>query len=153
MVQCGFWTHGSLSVIGLFESQMILSTIILTNNYDTSNAQIPSGIIVKGEHIDVLVSFGYENEICIVVNFSYTLPFAFTSTISIPSKLQGDPFKHPYNPLYMREAHHNTSSQRPSLRTYPSSIILSIGDALKLTKFGNRSKSEIASIDVDNLEM
>lgn len=145
--------HGSLSVINISESQMILSTIILTNKSGTSNVQIPSVIIVKAEHIDVLVSFRYENEICNVVDFSYTSPLTFTSTNSIPSKLQGDPPKYPYNPLYMREAQHNTSSQRPSLQTYPASIILSIGDALKLTKFGNRSKSDIASIDVDNIKM
>lgn len=131
---------------------MVFFTIILTNESVNSNVQIPSVIIVKVEHVDVLVLFDSKDEICIAVDFSYTPPYTL-STNSILSKLQGDPPKYPYHPLYMRVAHHNTSSQHRALHTYPSSTIMSIGDALKLTKFRNRSKSGLASIDFDNMEM
>ena len=65
---------------------MVFFTIILTNESVNSNVQIPSVIIVKVEHVDVLVLFDSKDEICIVVDFSYTPPYTL-STNSILSKL------------------------------------------------------------------
>jgi hypothetical protein len=44
-------------------------------------------------------------------------------------------------------------SQRPPLHPSPSSIGLTMIDALKLTKLRKRSKSEFASIDFDNIDV
>lgn len=66
---------------------MFFYTVILTNEYVNANVQNPSVTIVKAEHVDVLVLFDYEDEICIAVDFSYTPPFTLRSTNSIMSKL------------------------------------------------------------------
>ena len=78
---------GSFRVIGLFESQMQASTVILTNESGTSTVQIPSVAHVKVEPTDdsVFVLPDLEDDICIFIDLSHTLPFSFKSVTSTPS--------------------------------------------------------------------
>ena len=67
-----------------------------------------------------------------------------------------DQFNHLYKssyspPLYMRVACHDTPSQHPLLHLFFSLTCLNIVDAQ--TKFMKRSKSDLVSIDFENIEV
>ena len=66
---------------------MQASTVILTNESGTSTVQIPSVTHVKMEPTDdsVFVLPDLEDDICISVDLSHTLPFPFKSVTSTPS--------------------------------------------------------------------
>ena len=70
---------GSYRVIGLSESQMQASTVILTNESGTSTVQIPTVATVKLEPNDdsVLVLSDSEDDICAAVDLLDILPFPF----------------------------------------------------------------------------
>jgi len=95
---------GSFRVIGLSESQMQASTVILTNESGTSTVQIPSVATVKLEPSDdsVFVLSDSEDDICAAVDLSDVSPFPFRSTDSTRSQLPMHVPKSPHNPLYMR---------------------------------------------------
>jgi hypothetical protein len=90
--EVGFmWILGpsSFRVIGLSESQMQASTVILTNESGTSTVQIPSIAHVKVEPPDdsVFVLSDSEDDICASVDLSNTSSFPFKSVNSTPSQL------------------------------------------------------------------
>ena len=142
---------GSFRVIGLSESQMQAPTVILTNESGTSTVQIPTVATVKLEPNDdnVLVLSDSGDDICAAVDLSDISPFPFKSKNSTPSQLPKSPFSHVCNTL----VHRMTPSQRPPLHPSPSSIGLTIVDALKVTKSRKRSKSDLAFIDFDNIDV
>ena len=53
--------------------------------------------------------------------------------------------------MYKKFVYHNTHFQRPPLHSSPSSIGLTIIDALKFTKCRKMSKSDITAIDFENI--
>ena len=71
---------GSYRVMGLSDSQMQASTVILTNESRTSTVQVPSVVTVKLEPTDdsVIVLLDSEDDICVVVDL-----FDSNITISI----------------------------------------------------------------------
>jgi hypothetical protein len=146
---------GSYRVMGLFDSHMQASTVILTNESGTSTVQVPSIVTVKLEPTDdsVIVLSDSEDDICAAVDLSDTSPFSFRSKDSTPSKPPMDLPKSPYSPLYVKMAHHGSVSQRPPLHNFSSSVSMNIVDALKQTKSRKRSKSDLASIDFDSIEV
>jgi hypothetical protein len=81
---------GSYRVIGLSESQMQASTVILTNESGTSTVQIPSTAHVKVEPIDdrVFVLSDSEDDICTSVDLSNTSPFPFKSVPTTRSTVE-----------------------------------------------------------------
>ena len=99
------WILGpdSFRVIGLFESQMQASTIILTKKSDTSTVQIPSIAHVKLEPTDHNVVSYLENDICASVDISITSSFPFRSIHSTSSQLPIHVSKFPCGPITTRE--------------------------------------------------
>jgi hypothetical protein len=146
---------GSFRVIGLSESQMQASTVILTNESGTSTVQVPSMAPVKVEPLDdsVFVLSDSEDDICASVDLSNTSPFPFRSVHSTPSQLPLHVAKSPCGLMYKRVVPQNSPSQRPPLHPSPSSTGLTMVDALKLTKSRKRSKSDLASIDFDSIDV
>ena len=145
---------GSLRVIGLYESQMQASTVILTNKCGTSTVQIHYIAHIKVEPLDdsVFVLSDSEDDICASVELSNTSPFPFKSVHSTPSQLV-HVTKSPCGFMYKRVVPQISPSQRPPLHPSSSSIRLTMVDALKLTKSRKRSKSDLASIDFDNIDV
>jgi hypothetical protein len=146
---------GSFRVIGLFESQMQASTVILTNESGTPTVQIPSIAHVKVEplHDNVFVLSDSEDNICASVDLSNTLSFPFRSVYSIHSKLPIHASKSPCGPTHKSVVPQILPSQRPPLHPSPSSTWLTMVDALKLTKSRKKSKSDLASIDFDSIDV
>ena len=68
---------GLFKVIGLRDSQMQASTVVLTNEFGTSILYLPSVTTVKIEPNDdnVLVLLDSCDDVCHVVDFSDTSPF------------------------------------------------------------------------------
>lgn len=62
----------------------------------------------------------FEVDVCVVVDLSNIFSFSFRSRDFTPSKLCMDILKYPYNPLYMKLAHHNSSLHRPPLHHFLS---------------------------------
>ena len=146
---------GSFRVKGLSESQMQTSTVNLTNESGTSTVQIPSIAHVKVEPLDdsVFVLSDSEDDICASVDLSNISSFPFRSVHSTPSQLPIHVAKSPCGRMYKRVVPQISSSQRPPLHPSPSSIGLTMVDALKLTKSRKRSKSDLASIDFDSIDV
>src|SRR6202022_2032965 len=146
---------GSYKVIGLSESQMQASTVILTNESGTSTVQIPSTAHIKVEPLDdsVFVLSDSEDDICASVDLSNTSPFLFRSVHSIPSQLPIHVAKSPCSLMYKKVVPQISPSQHPPLHPSPSSTRLTMVDALKLTKSRKRSKSDLASIDFDSIDV
>ena len=94
-----------------------------------------------------------EDDICAYVDLSNTLSFPFRSVHSTPSQLPIHVAKSPCSPIYRRLVPHISPSQRPPLYPSPLSIGLTIADALKLTKSRKISKSDLTSIDSDNIDV
>jgi len=142
---------GSFRVIGLSESQMQASTVILTNESGTSTVKIPTVATVKLEPNDdsVLVLSDSEDDICVVVDLSDISLSPFKIKNSTPSQLP----KSPFSPMCNILIYHMTPSQRPPLHPSPSSIGLSIVGALKFTKSRKMSKSDLIFIDFDNIDV
>ena len=82
------WILGpaSFRVIGLFESQMQATTIILTNESGTSTVKISSAAIIKLESTDdnVFVLSYSKYDICAYIELLDTLLFSFRSVDSTP---------------------------------------------------------------------
>ena len=80
---------GLFRMIGLSESQMQASTVILTNESGTSIIQILCVAPIKLEHDDdiVLVLSSSEDDICPSVDLSNISPIPFKSVHSTPSQL------------------------------------------------------------------
>ena len=134
---------------------MQASTVILTNKSGTSTIQIPSVTTVRLEPTDdsVLVLSDSEDEICVAVDLSDTSSFSFRSRDSTPSKPPMDLPKSLYNLLYMRVAHHGSPSQHSPLHHFSSLVGMNIVDVLKQTKSRKISKSDLASINFDSIEV
>lgn len=62
----------------------------------------------------------FEVDVCVVVDLSNISPLSFRSRDFTPSKLCRDILKHPYNPLYMKLAHHISPLHRPPLHLFLS---------------------------------
>jgi hypothetical protein len=141
---------GSFRVIGLSESQMQASTILLTNESGTYTVQIPSIAPVKVEPLDdsVFVLSDSEDNICASVDLSNTSSFPFRSVHSTSSQLPIHVAKSPCGLMYKKVVPQISPSQRPPLHPSPSSTGLTMVDALKLTKSRKRSKSDLASISL-----
>ena len=141
---------GSFRVIGLFESQMQASTIVLTNQSGASTIQMPNVANVKLEPDDNIVCIlsDSDDNICATVDLSDTSSFLFKNT---PSQVPLHASKSSCSPLYKKFVCHDTPSQRPPLHPSPSSIGLTIIDALKFTKSRKRSKSDLTTIDFENI--
>src|ERR1700738_1397715 len=127
---------GLFRVIGLSESQMQASTVILTNESGTSTVQIPSIAPVKVEPLDdsVFVLSDSEDDICASVDLSNTSPFPFRNVHSIPSQLPIHVAKSPCGLMYKKVVPQISSSQHPALHPLPSYTGLTMVDALKLIK-------------------
>ena len=95
----------------------------------------------------------YNNKICPAVIISDTSSFPIRNTTPTPSKVLVDVDKTPSSPLYMRLVYHGTPSQRPPLHPCVSSSSLNIVEVLKLTKSRKRSKSNLTTIDFDNIDV
>ena len=151
------WILGpsSFKVICLSESQMQASTIILTNASGASTVQIPFVALVKLEptHDNMFVLSDSKVDICASVDLSNTSLFPFKSLHSTSSQFSIHVAKFPCGPMYKRLVPHISPSQRPPLHPSPSSIGLTIVDTLKLTKSRKRSKSDLASIGFDNIDV
>ena len=76
MVSCGFWVLVDLKLLIGLIPKMQVCTIICTNKYGTSAIQFSSTANVKLEPSDdnVFVLLNYSDDICDVVDLSYTLP-------------------------------------------------------------------------------
>jgi hypothetical protein len=98
---------GLFRVIGLSESQMQASTVILTNESGTSTIQVPSIAHVKVEPLDdsVFVLSNSEDDICASVDLSNTSPFPFRSVHSTPSQLPLHVAKSPCGLMYKKISH------------------------------------------------
>lgn len=151
------WILGpnSFRVYGLSKSRMHVSTIIIANDFGTSTLPIPSVAIVQLQPSDdiIFLLLDFEDDIFVVVGLSNTYMFPFRNINSTSSKIHVDPPKSLYISLYMRLARQGTLSQHPPLHAHPSSISLNILDALKHTKYRKRSKSKIAFVDFNNIEL
>lgn len=134
---------------------MQASTIILTNEFGTLTVQLPCFATVKLEPSDdnIFMLLDYNNKICLAIDLSNTSPFPFRSMTPTPSRISVHVDKTPYTPFYMRLALHDSPFQRPPLHHFSSSSSLNIVDALKLTKSRKRSKSNLATIDFDNIDV
>ena len=113
---------------------MQVSTVILTNESDTSTVQIPYVAHVKLESTDdsVLVLTDSENDMCAFVDLSNTSSFPFRNVYSTPSQLPIHVVKSPCDLMYKRSVPHISHSQHPPLHSSPSYIGLTSVDALKL---------------------
>ena len=133
---------GSFKVIGIFESQMQASIVILTNESGTSKVQIFYVATVKLEFTDdsVFVLLDLEDDICASIDFSNTSSFPFKNVHSTSSQLPMYVVKSPCSPIYKTVVPHISPSQHPPLHPSPSSIGLTIIDALKLTKLRKKIK-------------
>ena len=136
---------GSSRVIGLFESHMQASTIMLTNESSTSTVQIPYVAHVKLEPTDdsVLVLSDSKDDICAFVDLSNTSSFPIKSVHSTPSQLPIHVAKSPCGSMYRRSVPQISHSQCPPLHPLPSYVGLTIVDALKLRY--SRKKIKIRS--------
>ena len=141
---------GSFRVIGLSESQMQASTVVLTNQSGASTVQMPNVPTVKLEPDDNIVCLlsDSDDHICATVDLSDTSSFPFKNT---PSQVPLHASTSSCTPLSIKFACRDTPSQRPPLHPSSSSIGLTIIDALKFTKSRKRSKSDLASIDFENI--
>jgi hypothetical protein len=101
----------------------------------------------------VFVLSDSKDDICASVDLSNTSPFPLKNVHSIPSQLRIHVTKSLCGHMYKRVVPQMSPSQRPPLHPSPSSIGLTMIDALKLTKLRKRSKSEFASIDFDNIDV
>jgi hypothetical protein len=146
---------GSFRVIGLSESQMQASTVILINESGTSLIQIPSIAPIKVESLDdsVFVLSDSEDDICASVDLSNTSPFPFKNVHSTPLQLPIHVVKSRCGLMYKKVVLQISPFQRPTLNFSPSSIWLTMVDALKLRKSRKTSKSDLASIDFDSIDV
>ena len=115
---------------------MQVSTIILTNKFVTSTIQISSIAPVKVESLDdtVFVLSNSQDDICASVDLLNISPFPFRSVHSTSLQLPTHVAKSPCGLMYKRAVPQILLSQRPLLHPSPSSIGLTMVDALKLTK-------------------
>ena len=95
---------GLFRVRGLSKSQMQVSTVILTNESNTSKIQIPHVVSIKLQPIDdnMFVISDSEDDIYSFVNLSNTLSFPFKNVHSTSSHLPIRIAKFLCGPMYMR---------------------------------------------------
>jgi len=94
-----------------------------------------------------------EDDICAFVDISNTLPFPFKSVNFTPSQVSIHVTKSSCGLIYKRAVPQISPSQRPLLHPSPSSIGLTMVDALKLTKSRETSNFDLTSIDFDNIDV
>ena len=141
---------GSWRVMGLSDSQMQVSIIILTNESGTSIVQIPSVTTVKLELTDdsVLVLSDSEDDICVAVNISdRSRDFTISKSLWI--------FPNILTVLCIWRWHtmvqyHNVLRYIIFLHWW---VWILIVDALKQTKSRKRSESNLESIDFNSIEV
>ena len=109
--------RGSFRMIGLSESQIQASTVILTNESGTSTVQIPYVAPVKLEPtIDhVFVLSDSEDDIFASVTLSNTSSFPLKNLHSTSSQLPVHVAKSPYGPIYKSLVSQLSPSQCPPL--------------------------------------
>ena len=126
----------------------------MTNESGTSTVQISSVGIVKLEPIDdsVLVLSDSEDDICASVDLSNKSSFPFKSVHSTPSQLPIHVAKSAQG-LYGNDGSPNLTFLVSSTTPFTVIYRLAMVDALKLTKSRKKSKSDLASIDFDNIDV
>jgi hypothetical protein len=134
---------------------MQVSIVILTNESGTSTVQIPSIALVKVEPLDdsMFVLSDSEDDICASIDLSNTSQFPFRSVHSTFSQLPIHVAESPCGLMYKKVVPQISLSQRPPLHPSPSSTGLTMVDTLKLIKSRKRSKSDLASIDFDSIDV
>ena len=123
MYQDGYvWILGprSFKIIRLFDSQMRTSIVLLTNEYGASTVNVPSMASVKIESSDndVLVLLDTDEDVCYVVDLSYTSYFYYKTKHSNHVLVFVNVDKTPHSLLYMKLVRHDFSSQRPPLHFF-----------------------------------
>ena len=127
---------GSFRVIGLPDSQMQASTVLLTNESGASTVNVHSIVTVKIEpsEDDVLVLLDSDEDVCPIVDLFDTSHFLHKTKPLNPVLVSVDVDRTPHNSSYMKLVRHGYSSQRPPLHPPSSSSGFHIVDALKITK-------------------
>ena len=145
---------GSFKVIGLSESQIQASIVILTNKSSTSTVLIFFLLPVELDSTDenMFVLLDSKDDICASDNLSNTLPFPFKSVHSTPSQLPIHVAKSAQG-LYGNDGSPNLTFLVSSTTPFTVIYRLAMVDALKLTKSRKKSKSDLASIDFDNIDV
>ena len=116
MCQDGYvWILGleSFRVIGLTDSHMQASTVLLTNESGASTVNVSSIATVKIEPSDddVLVLLDLDKEVCPIVDPSDISLFPFKTKPSNLVLVSVDVDKTPYNSSYMKLVRYGVSSQ------------------------------------------
>ena len=129
--------------------------ILLTNESGASTVNVPSmaTVKIKPSDDDILVLLDSDEYVCHVVDLSDTSSFLYKTTPSNPVLVSVDVDKTPHNSSYMKLLRHGASSQRPPFHHSSYSSRFNIVDALKMTKFRRRSKSDFTTIDFDNIDV
>ena len=137
----------SFRVIGLFESQIQGSIVILTNQSIASTIQMPYVANVKLEHDDniVCVLLYYDDNICATVDLSDTSSLLLKIT---PFQVPLHASKSSCSSLYRKFVCHDTPSQLLSLHPSSSSIGLI---TIKFTKYRKSSKSYLIATNFENI--
>ena len=101
-----FWILNpeSFRIIGLPDSRMQASIILLTNEYGASTINVPSVATVNIEPSDnvVLVLLVLDEDVCHIVNFFDTSQFLYNTKPSDPVLVFVDIDKTLYNPSYIK---------------------------------------------------
>lgn len=155
MVIFGFQVHDLFKFIGLYEFKIQTYIIILTNKYGTSNVQVPNVATIKIEADDnnVLVMSNSNNDICIVVDLSYTPLLSYMARTPIPLLVSMGVDITNYSLSNLKLACHRFLSQHPPLHISSYSTCLNIVYTLKLTKFRIMSKFNLTTIDFHNIDV
>ena len=127
---------GSFRVIGLSDSQVQASTIVLTNNSCTSTVQLPLVANVKVEPSDdtILLLSDSDGDVCPVVDLFDTSHFPFRTRTPTPPLHSADVHNTPRSPLYMKLPHHGSPSSRPPVHPSSSSLCINIVDCFEIDK-------------------
>ena len=130
---------------------------MLTNNSCTYTVQVPILFNVKIEPSEntVLLLSDLEDDVCLAIDFFDTshFPLRKARTPTPPSVIPIDVNNTPCSLPLMKLPPHGSPSPCPPLHPSSSSLRLNIVDALQLTKSRIRSKSELITIDFDNINV
>lgn len=108
--------------------------------------------IKSSDDIDLLLS-NMDDDVCLTVGFfdkSYFCSRTRTSNHPLVSIVV---YKVPRGPLCMKLPHHGYFSPCPPLHHFSSSLGLNIVKALKVIRFKKGSKSDLNTIDFDNINV
>ena len=119
---------GSFRVIGLSDSQMQASTVLLTNKYGASTVNMPTVATVKIEPSDndVLVLLDSDEDVCHVVDLSDTSHFPYKPRSSNLVLVSVDVDKNPHNSSYMKLLRHGVRPNPPPLNVLIRVMVLRI---------------------------